>query len=152
MRRECRERFPRHRVQRKPLVSDTGMYHGTCVTHVPWCMSQSLTRGGGENVPGIPGACATRDFTYLARGHWPFPWDSYQWFLPLSVHWFLLHWPRALPLGKVRPCLIHRHIHLWRESILGKHQPTTGQYNWHWSASSFFIRNFPINSSSPESF
>ena len=34
------------------------MHHGTCVTHVPWCMSGSRTRGGGENVPGIPGACA----------------------------------------------------------------------------------------------
>ena len=37
-------------------------------THVPWCMSGSLTSGGGENVPGIPGACATRNFTYLTRG------------------------------------------------------------------------------------
>ena len=45
--------------------SDPGMHHVTCVTHVPWCMSESLTRGGGENVPGIPGACATRYFTYL---------------------------------------------------------------------------------------
>ena len=42
MRRECRERFPRYHLQRKPLVSDPGM-------HVPWCMSGSLTRGGGEN-------------------------------------------------------------------------------------------------------
>ena len=50
--------FPRHRLQRKPLVSNPDMHHGTCVTHVPWCMSGSLTRGGGENVPGIPGACA----------------------------------------------------------------------------------------------
>ena len=25
------------------------MHHGTCVTHMPWCMSGSLTRGGGEN-------------------------------------------------------------------------------------------------------
>ena len=57
--------FSRHRLQRKPLVSDPGMHHGTCVTHVPWCMSGSLTRGGGENVPG---ACATLNFTYLARG------------------------------------------------------------------------------------
>ena len=72
MRRECRERFPRHRIQRKPLVNDPGMHHGTCVTHVPWCMSGSLTRGGGENVPGIPGACATRNSTYLAKG----PWDG----------------------------------------------------------------------------
>ena len=62
MRREFRERFPRHRFQRKPLVSDPGMHHDTCVTHVPWCMSGSLTRGGGENVPGIPGACAIHNF------------------------------------------------------------------------------------------
>ena len=57
MRRECRERFPRHRLQRKPQVSDPDMHRGTCVTHVPWCMSGSLTSGGGEN-----------NFTYLVRG------------------------------------------------------------------------------------
>ena len=68
MHQECRERFPRHRLQRKPLVSDPGMHHDTCVTHVSWCMSVALTRGGGENVPGISGACPTRNFTYLARG------------------------------------------------------------------------------------
>ena len=28
-----------------PRVSDPGMHHGTCVTHVPWCMSGSLTSG-----------------------------------------------------------------------------------------------------------
>ena len=59
---ECRERFPRHQLQRKPLVSDLGMHHDTCVTHVSWCMSGSLTRSGRENVPGIPGACTTRNF------------------------------------------------------------------------------------------
>ena len=63
MRRECRKFFPLHRLQRKPLVSDLGMRHGTCVTHMPWYMAGLLTRGGGENVPGIPGACANRDFT-----------------------------------------------------------------------------------------
>ena len=62
--------FSRHRLQRKSLVSDSSMHHGTCVTHVPWCMSGSLTRVGGENVPVIPGACVTRNFTYLARGSW----------------------------------------------------------------------------------
>ena len=56
------------RIQRKLLVSDPSTHHGTCVTHVPWCMSGSLTCGGGENVPGIPGACATRNSAYLARG------------------------------------------------------------------------------------
>ena len=51
-----------------PLVSDPGMHHGTCVTDVPWCMSKSHTHVGGENVPGIPGACATRNCSYLVRG------------------------------------------------------------------------------------
>ena len=31
-------------------------------------MAGSLEVGGGENVPGIPGACATRNFMYLVRG------------------------------------------------------------------------------------
>ena len=26
-----------------PLVSDPDMHHGTCLTHVPWCMPGSLT-------------------------------------------------------------------------------------------------------------
>ena len=73
MRRECREPFSRHRLQKKPLVSVPGKHHGTCVTHVPWCISGSLTCGGGENVPDIPGACATRNFTYLVKGHSPRP-------------------------------------------------------------------------------
>ena len=30
------------------------MHHGTCVTHVPWCMSGSLTRGGGNTFPELP--------------------------------------------------------------------------------------------------
>ena len=50
--------FPRRRLQRKPLLSDPGMHHDTCVTHVPWCMSGSFNCGDGKNVPGIPGACA----------------------------------------------------------------------------------------------
>ena len=28
-----------------PPLSDPDMHHGTCVTHVPWCMSGSLTSG-----------------------------------------------------------------------------------------------------------
>ena len=39
MRRECRERFPRHQLPKKPLVSDPGI----APRHVPWCMSGSLT-------------------------------------------------------------------------------------------------------------
>ena len=52
----------------KPLVSHPGMHHGTCVTHVPWCMSGSLTHGGQENVLGIPNASTIHNLTYLARG------------------------------------------------------------------------------------
>ena len=64
MRRECRECFPWHRLQRKPLVNDPGMHHGTCVEHVPWCMSGWLTRGGGENE--YPRRCGgfVRDVTH----------------------------------------------------------------------------------------
>ena len=36
--RECRERFPRR-------ASDPDIHHGTCVTHLPWCMPGSLTSG-----------------------------------------------------------------------------------------------------------
>ena len=45
---------PPSRFQGKPLLSDPGMHHGKCVTHVPWCMSGSLSRGDRENVPDIP--------------------------------------------------------------------------------------------------
>ena len=61
--------------QRNPVVSDPCMHHGNSGTHVPRCMSGSLTRGGGENVPGIPGACATHNFAYQVRG----PYSS--WFV-----------------------------------------------------------------------
>ena len=46
--------FPCGRLQRKPLASDPGRHHGTCMTHVLWCMSGSLTRGGRENFPSFP--------------------------------------------------------------------------------------------------
>ena len=36
MHQECRERFSRHRLQWKPLVSDPGMHHGTCVWIMAW--------------------------------------------------------------------------------------------------------------------
>ena len=58
-----------------PRVSDPIPHQGTCVTHMPWCMPGSLTSGflwsrwRGE-YPGIPGACAIRNFTYLVRDPW----------------------------------------------------------------------------------
>ena len=79
--------FSRHQLKRKPLVSDPGMHHGTCVTHVPWCMSGSQTGGGGKNVPGIPGACATCSFTHLARGPLNQPLRSEQYaYISYIIH------------------------------------------------------------------
>ena len=67
VRRECRESF-RHR----------GLAISTHITARTWRTCRAACRdsllavyfevGGGENVPCIPGACATRNFTYLARG------------------------------------------------------------------------------------
>ena len=56
-----------------PRVSNPDMHHGTFVTHVPWCMLGSLASGflwsrWWVNVPGIPGACSTHNFTYPVRG------------------------------------------------------------------------------------
>ena len=48
MHRECRERFPCYQLQRKPLISNPHMHHGTCITHVPWCMLGSLTALAGK--------------------------------------------------------------------------------------------------------
>ena len=73
--------FPRRRFQRKPIVGDPGMHHGTCVTHVPWCMSGSLTCGDGENVPGIPGACAPAILRIWQEAHEKmYPWSrTFYW-------------------------------------------------------------------------
>ena len=107
MRRECRERFSRHLSQRKPVVSDLGMHRGTCVTHVPWCMSRPLTRGGGENVPGIPGACATRNFAYPVR------------IALLAMSLFVIVWFASTPLSnvKISSCKFH---HILGESLNAK--------------------------------
>ena len=60
--------FPRRRFQRKPLVSDPGMHHGTCVTHVPWCMSGSLACSERGKRSRHSRRMRTRNFAYLARG------------------------------------------------------------------------------------
>ena len=79
---------PRRQFQRKPLVSDPGMHHGTCVTHVPWCTSGSLTCDDGENVPGIPGACAPAILRIWQEAHciWSGARVSPLW--PVLLTWF----------------------------------------------------------------
>ena len=69
MRRECRERFPRHWLQRKLAIPacNTACACRTC-RNACW---DCKTRCGGENVPGIPGTCAR------ARG--PLPLQTIIW-------------------------------------------------------------------------
>ena len=102
--------FPHHRLQRKPLVNDAGMYHGTCATHVPWCMPASLTRGGGENVHGIPDACASRNVMYLARGPYIKTNSSA---IPLSYQTILT---RERPNFKSLKSHINWENHIWNDA------------------------------------
>ena len=73
------------------------MHHGTWVTHAPWCMSGSLTRDDGENVPGIPDACATHNVMYLIRGPW---WAFYTQSLATVFIIFVFPSPHPLPCGR----------------------------------------------------
>ena len=76
------------------------MHHGMCVTHMPWCMSGSLTRDGGENVPGILGA--THNFPYLARG----PWHNVAPSTKVDYKWHLFHNPVTRPNSWAMGCLL----------------------------------------------
>ena len=57
-----------------PRVSDPDMHHGTCVTHVPWCMPGSLTSGflwsrrWGKTFPAFP---AHAQSTFCVSGKRP---------------------------------------------------------------------------------
>ena len=70
-------------------VSDTDMHHGTCVTHVPWCISGSLTGGflwsqwRGKRSRHYR-RMRTRNFTYLVRGLW-------EWNVPTWVSIYVMH-------------------------------------------------------------
>ena len=85
-----RKRLPRHH----------GLAIPACITARAWrtcrdaCQNRSLVVsfevGGGENVPGIPGACATRNFTYLSRGS--FRWNH---FMRITQLIFNLSYPNA---------------------------------------------------------
>ena len=56
------------------------------------CLSGSLTRCGGENGPGIPGTCATRNCTYLVRGPWGSATQTVQLSVILDTMTLLYHW------------------------------------------------------------
>ena len=91
-----RNDFPRRRFQSKPLVCDPDMYHGTCVTHMPGCMSGSLTCGDRETFPAFPAQAHPQCYvsgnrpvcrmTCHQRRHvmtiskWTWPWSYLQTF------------------------------------------------------------------------
>ena len=59
---------PRGRPQTNPQVSDPGMHHGTCVTHVPWCSRDSLSPVAGKTLPVFSAHAHPQFYVYLARG------------------------------------------------------------------------------------
>ena len=86
-----------------PRVSDPDMHHGTCVTHVPWCMPGSLysgffwSRWRGKRSRN-PSAYATRNFMYLVSG----PWQSYGDCSQICIPKRLSH--TSLILVNIHPC------------------------------------------------
>ena len=97
------EWFPSHRLQRKPLVSDPGMYNSTSLRHVryaravPWCMSGSLTRGGGENVPAFPAHAQPTILRIWQGAHTSTPGGGYSaWKLMGVCRWPLKIGPKKI--------------------------------------------------------
>ena len=96
-------------------VSDRDMHHGTCVTHVPWWMSGSLTssflwsRWQGKR--SWHSRCMRNpDFTYLAIGPW---WN------PLIMSSYLAYF-------------------CWHSRSWNGHEPL---YIWRWAIWSIFTRD-----------
>ena len=93
---ECRERFLRHRLQSKPLVSQPGMHHDTHVTDVPWCMPGSLAHCGGKTFPTFPAHAQPTNVTCLAKGPCSsLPVESHHLFcyqLPRFKRWTFRQW------------------------------------------------------------
>ena len=67
MHREFREGFPRHRLQRNRLLAIPACITTRASRTCRDACRDRKTRDGRENVPGIPGACASRNFMHLVR-------------------------------------------------------------------------------------
>ena len=82
--------FPRRWFKRKLLVSDHGMHHGTCVTHVPWCMSESLTCGDGKTFPAFPAHAHPRIWqeAHMQNSN---ETDNHTCPIVISEHFYILH-------------------------------------------------------------
>ena len=61
-----------------PQVSDPDMHHGTCVTHVPWCMPGSLTSGflwNRRRVKRSRHSRRMRNLQFYVSGKRPIVWE-----------------------------------------------------------------------------
>ena len=118
--------FSRHRLQRKPLVSHPGMHHGTCVTHVPWYMSGSLTRGGGKRyrhsrcMHSLQMYVSGKRPIVLLSTHWScgkyFTDSISNWFfcIKIVIYWFKLNYGP-------RPNWYYDWFHIFISSFVTKH-------------------------------
>ena len=104
------------------LFPTTALTIPTCITarasrtfrdaHRDRYIAISVAVGGGESVPGIPGACATRNFTFLVRGSWvvvmnPCAWSTWQ---PLLCFpWTCSMWLPA-PVGHKTVKISNKHL------------------------------------------
>ena len=118
-------------VSPPPRVSDSDMHHGTCVTHLPWCMAGSLTGGfhwslwrekRSRHSQHMRNIC---NFAYLVRGPWSYPYvltrprsfdegkfrDLYSYLCVLKSS---VIWPSAFKNTKINPCnWKHFSLTLW---------------------------------------
>ena len=83
------------RFSQLPQVSDPDMHHGTCVTHVPWCMSGSLTSGflwnrrRGKTFPAFP--AHAQPAIFYVSGKRPMIWSAElsEWTCVCRTVWFV---------------------------------------------------------------
>ena len=92
-----------------PWVNDPDMHHGTCVTHVPWCMPGSLTsgflwsRGRGKR---SRHSRRMRNPQFYVSGERPMTWDMmtswkrfpHYWPFVWGVYWSLENFPKKGPV------------------------------------------------------
>ena len=102
MRRKCRESSPRHHELAIPPCIAARAWR-TC-RNACWDRYLAVTFAvdGGGNVPGIPGACATRNFTHLIRS----PYSLASHHSHFEIAW--LPWAKEVILnasGKISLCL-----------------------------------------------
>ena len=87
--------FPHRRFRRKPLVSDPGMHHGTCVTCRDACRDR-LPAVAGKTFPAFPAHAHPQ---FCVSGKRPIAWESYhcrfdnntvfsQRYVVFTVHFF----------------------------------------------------------------